>query len=544
MQLNRVLSHSTPLQEAKGIVGGTTGLNAIEAGSKILANEGNALDAALTTAVNQIVESGGSWNSFAGVAHIFFYDAKTKQVSWIDGGFNSIQGHPNSMSIPDTGGKTALVPGFIAGIEKAHQKFGKIPFRQILEDAIELARNGFQIDRSLASKINTKKALLAQRPETKQIFFKGDQPLTEGDRLLQPELADTLDKIARLGSSYFYKGEWAQRFVDKLRSEGSQITLDDMAAYEAKVLQPSSSQYGDYQVHTFGDSIQSGPALLESLNLFEQLVAGTPGGISDYTKSPELFATLVRFMRFSQLSNFYPEEVKKTLGFDASDRSAKDYSQRVFKLLQGNPDWEKSLDLNNSNASNNHSDGIVSIDSEGNMAAILHTINTDRWGESGIFVDGVSIPDAAVTNKDLLKDIKPGTRVALLGACPGIVTKNGEPHLAFSGIGGGVFEATLQNLVNSLFYNRGPAESVNLPQVLGMNYVDARVDQNLIEPYFNKSLQAQINESLRGQAVLANSHKNALAVSRGYWLGLQANNDVNLFSAALTRGVSGGFKTV
>src|SRR5262249_49281584 len=96
-----------------------------------------------------------------------------------------------------------------------------------------------------------------------------------------------------------------------------------------------------------------------------------------------------------------------------------------------------------------HSSAVIAVDEQGNVASVLHSINTVLWGSTGIFVDGVSIPDSGAINQRVILAAGPGTRL-YEGMNPLIVLKQGKPYLASSAVGSGLFQVTLQNLINVL----------------------------------------------------------------------------------------------
>jgi gamma-glutamyltranspeptidase/glutathione hydrolase len=113
-----------------------------------------------------------------------------------------------------------------------------------------------------------------------------------------------------------------------------------------------------------------------------------------------------------------------------------------------------------------HSDAVVAVDSEGNIAAVCHTINAITWGTTGIFVDGISIPDSASFQQPLLAAIGPGARVPD-PTTPGLAIREGRPALAFSSIGGGLNEKTLQVLTNIIDFGMSPKEAIDAPSYMG-----------------------------------------------------------------------------
>jgi len=187
---------------------------------------------------------------------------------------------------------------------------------------------------------------------------------------------------------------------------------------------------------------------------------------------------------------------------------------------------------NQVSASPNHSDGIVVVDRWGNVAAVTHSINTTLWGDTGIFVGGVSIPDSAAIQQRAVKLAGPGKRLPD-PMCPLIVLKDGKPSLGSSAIGGGLHQKTLQVLANVLDFGNDPQAAVEQPAFLMPDFAGAgppvaRVekrafDDKLLEA--TRALGQQIREASAAEA----------AAFRGYWVGAQIAPDGKLRRAFGTR---------
>jgi gamma-glutamyltranspeptidase / glutathione hydrolase len=212
---------------------GSTGPYAELAGRRALEVGGTAADAVLTTALAQIVLAAGASVSFAGIFSLVYYEAAADKVHSLHAGYKTFQEEASPLTIPwqPTGsGRTALVPGFFAGVEAAHRKFCKLPWKEIFEPAIYAAANGYLVEPAQQGVFAFRKDVLARTPEGRAIFFGKDGRLpVAGDRFQQPELARTLDTVARDGIDHIYRGEWAKRFVEQVRRDGGAAALEDLA---------------------------------------------------------------------------------------------------------------------------------------------------------------------------------------------------------------------------------------------------------------------------------------------------------------------------
>ncbi|MGH7968773.1 MAG: gamma-glutamyltransferase, partial [Limisphaerales bacterium] len=227
-----------------GLIAATTAGKATEAGLQVLRKGGSAADAAIATALCEVVHAGGSYVSFAGPMMMVYYDASSGKVFYLDAQYATPLEEKDPKSIPSKGGRTALVPGFMAGMQAAHDRFGKLPFKQLFEPAIALADKGEVVGPVMEWWINSKKSVLSRYPETKRIFTRPDGKfLVKGDLFRQAELAQTLRRASAQGASYMYTGEWGQKFAAVVQRAGGKLSLDDMKRYHAIWEEPLRTSY-------------------------------------------------------------------------------------------------------------------------------------------------------------------------------------------------------------------------------------------------------------------------------------------------------------
>jgi gamma-glutamyltranspeptidase / glutathione hydrolase len=250
------------------------------AGRRALEVGGAAADAVLTTALAQVVLSAGCSVSFAGIFSLVYYEAAADKVHSLHAGYKSFQEEASPLTIPwqpIASGRTVLVPGFFAGVEAVHRKFGKLPWKEIFEPAIYAAGKGSLVEPFLQENFEFRKDVLARTPEGHAIFFGqyGRLPVA-GDRFQQPELARTLDTVARDGIDHIYRGEWAKRFVQQVRRDGGAATLEDLATYQPQWREPFRGDFNGYEVCTIAGSSVGGLNQIEGLHLAEEAHLGDP----------------------------------------------------------------------------------------------------------------------------------------------------------------------------------------------------------------------------------------------------------------------------
>ena len=206
----RAAPHRCLGEGREGLVVGLSGKQSVHAGAEILKQGGSAADAAMATAMSQIVEAAGSYVSFAGILSMVYYDASAHQYHYLNAGYNTPIDETDALSIPKadvaagTGvpsGRTALVPGFMAGVQAAHERFGKLPLARLFAPAIALAEEGIDIDPVFAAFIQYRRDVLGRLPETRRVFTRPDGAFyRRGDRFRQTELAATLRRVAEQGA--------------------------------------------------------------------------------------------------------------------------------------------------------------------------------------------------------------------------------------------------------------------------------------------------------------------------------------------------------
>jgi gamma-glutamyltranspeptidase/glutathione hydrolase len=199
-----------------------------------------------------------------------YFDAASGKVYFLDAQFQVPLAETNASSIPKTGGRTALVPGFMAGVQAAHDRFGKLPFARLFEPAIVLAEKGEIVSPVMEWWINSKKSVLSRLPETKKVFTKPDGTFyAKGDLFRQPALAETLRKVAAQGARYTYDGDWGRKFVAVIQQNGGRITHEDMTNYQARWEEPLQTTFREYQVFAPSLATWGGVNNIEALNLLE-----------------------------------------------------------------------------------------------------------------------------------------------------------------------------------------------------------------------------------------------------------------------------------
>jgi gamma-glutamyltranspeptidase/glutathione hydrolase len=256
-----------------------TSATACDAGASVLARGGNAVDAAVATALALAVTHPSAGNIGGGGFMIvrtpkgrvtaFDYRERAPLRSTRDM-YLSRDGQI-VRALTNTGYLAPGVPGTVRGLELAHKRFGKLPWKDVVMPAVLLAENGFLLPAGLARDLNEQLAdEMKPFPASVAAYGKpGGAEWAEGDRLVLGDLGKTLRAIANDGADVFYKGWIADRIADDMKAHGGLITKQDLAAYQAKIRTPVKASYRDYEIISMPPPSSGGVALIEMLNILE-----------------------------------------------------------------------------------------------------------------------------------------------------------------------------------------------------------------------------------------------------------------------------------
>lgn len=250
---------------------------ATEAGRDILQAGGNAFDAAVAiSAALGVVEPSGS--GFGGGGFWLLYIADEQRYVMIDGRekapmaahrdmYLKANGQPDT-SLSKNGPLAAGIPGMPAAITHLAKKYGRLPLQQTLAPAIKHAENGFVMDEHLHKRLNYRYEVF--NDTSLSIYSKNDQPLTTGTLIKQPDLANTIRRMAATDGSDFYHGKTAEMLVASVQAAGGIWSHADLASYQAIERDPIKGTYQDMQIIAVPPPSSGGIVLVETLNILEQ----------------------------------------------------------------------------------------------------------------------------------------------------------------------------------------------------------------------------------------------------------------------------------
>ncbi|MAY68006.1 MAG: gamma-glutamyltransferase [Rhodospirillaceae bacterium] len=261
---------------------------AARAALEILNEGGGAVDAAIAAQmVMTLVEPQSS--GIGGGGFLIRFDGKTQSIETYDGRetapasaqedmFLDARGGPLPYRDAILGGRAVGVPGVIRMLELAHREHGRLPWPRLFRAAIQLSLGGFPISDRLARQIAGDRHL-AKVPATKAYFFDGEAPKPAGTILKNPDLADTLDRIAEKGADAFYSGDLARAMADAVTNapvHPAVMTVADISSYQAKKRPAVCADFRGYKVCGMGPPSSGGLAVGQTLGLLDHLpLAGT-----------------------------------------------------------------------------------------------------------------------------------------------------------------------------------------------------------------------------------------------------------------------------
>jgi gamma-glutamyltranspeptidase/glutathione hydrolase len=403
----------------------------------VLKAGGNAIDAAIAAnAMEGVVEP--HVNGIGGDLYAIVWDAKTKKLYGLNGSGRS----PKSLTldefkkrglkhIPSTGPLPVSVPGCVDAWFELHQKFGSMPMNKVLEKAISYARNGFPVHEEFASALQKVPANYGKFPNVSDHYYpKGAVPV-RGDIFKNPNLANTLEKIAKGGRDAFYKGDVAKTIDAFMKKNGGFLSYDDLASHNSNWIDPVSVNYRGYDVWELPPNGQ-GIAALQMLNIleaydFSKIKFGSAEHIHLFTEAKKLV--------FEDRAKFYADtEFAKV---PVAGLISKEYANERRKLIKDRA--SKHYDAGNPALKDGDTIYLTVADKEGNMVSLIQS-NYRGFG-SGMLPDGLGF---MLQDRGELYSLKEGENNTYAPGkrpfhtiIPAFMTKNGEPIMSFGVMGGG-----------------------------------------------------------------------------------------------------------
>ena len=296
----RYSSRHHPVVDTDGMVASQNAM-ASAVGAKILADGGNAVDAAVGVGFALAVVLPRAGN-IGGGGFMLAYLAESDEVVAIDYREMAPPRATRDMFLNADGDVDPTrskfshlasgVPGTVAGLYEAHRRYGTLPWKRLVEPAIRLARDGIVVSHDLADNLEARLDRMSVSPASLGYFYKQDRiPYRAGERLIQDDLAESLELIAEQGRDAFYKGDIADKIVAEMKAHGGLIDAAALAAYEPVTRQALRGTYRGFDVVAMPPSSSGGVHVIQMLNILEHFPVAKmgPGGADNVHLLTEVF---------------------------------------------------------------------------------------------------------------------------------------------------------------------------------------------------------------------------------------------------------------
>jgi gamma-glutamyltranspeptidase / glutathione hydrolase len=474
----------TPVISNQGMVS-TQDIVATRVGAQILADGGNAVDAAVATAFALAVVHPSAGNLGGGGFMLVYLAAQDRTIA-IDYREVAPMAASRDMFLDDNGNVdnerardshlSAGVPGTVAGMYHALSNYGTMAWPDVIAPAIRLAEEGMIMPYDFASSLRSARDKLTSHPATRAVFYKenGD-PYGAGERFVQADLGATLRLIANQGPDAFYRGEIADLIVAEMERGGGLITHQDLANYRARERDAVRGTYRGFEIASMPPPSSGGIHIIQMLNILENfdLAALGAGSANAY----HLIAEAMRYAfadRAEHLGDpdYYDVPVEwitsKEYGRELAAQINMDHARPSSEVSAGTPQPYDSPNTTHFSIA----------DKAGNVVSNTYTLNL-LFG-SGQMVTGAGfllndemddfsskpgVPNAFLLIGNEANAIEPG-KVPLSSMSPTIVFKDGKPWMATGGAGGSqIISVTLQNIINMIDFDMNLAEAVLAPRI-------------------------------------------------------------------------------
>jgi gamma-glutamyltranspeptidase/glutathione hydrolase len=465
---------------------------AAQIGAQVLADGGNAVDAAVAVGFALAVTLPRAGN-IGGGGFMLVYDAESGDTTGIDYREMAPPAATRDMFLDENGDadpqvsrfshKASGVPGTVSGLYHAHQEFGRLPWSRLVQPAVNLARDGIVVTQDMARLLGQRQERMCRDEASCEYFYKdGGVPYEFGERLVQSDLADSLQLIAEEGPDAFYKGAIAEKIVAEMESGGGLIDMQALAAYKPSIREPLRGKYRGYEIVTMSPPSSGGVHVIQMLNVLENFPVGEMGaGSADGT---HLLAEVMRLAyadRSKHLGDpdFYPVPVEWL--------TSKDYAAGLAEAIDmkwARPSTEVAPGVEMPFESPDTTHFSV-IDVDGNVVSNTYTLNLSLGSAISVsgagfllnnemddFVSKPGVPNAFGLLGGKANSVEPGKR-PLSSMTPTIVFADGKPWFATGSPGGSrIITSVLQMIVNVIDHGMNIADAAAQPRIHHQWYPD------------------------------------------------------------------------
>ncbi|MCL1893312.1 MAG: gamma-glutamyltransferase [Holophagaceae bacterium] len=453
---------------------------ASEVGAQVLRDGGTAVDAAVATAFALAVTHPLAGN-IGGGGFLLTRDAGGASDFYDFRETGPKGSHPNMFLLNDKydsdyhhyGHRSIGVPGTVAGLHLAWTERGKLPWARLIDPAIKLAREGFIISKPLANALERALPRFSKYPASIAQFSNYGKPLKEGERLIQSDLATTLERIAKHGPKDFYSGETAKLLVKEMKVGKGLITAKDLKNYKVIKRQPVMGTYRGFQVIGAPPPSSGGIAIIESLNVLE----GYDINKMVWDSAPFVHHVSETLRRvFSERAKYLGDPGFVT-DMPIERLISKEHAGRLRQTIQSDRASTSSPSQFEWPSESQETTHLSVVDRAGNVVSLTYTLELS-FG-SHIVVSGAgfllnnemgdfnAIPGNTASNGMIGTQpnlARQGKRM-LSSMSPTILVKDGKPWLITGSPGGRtIISTTLLTILASIDFNFSAQEIVNAPR--------------------------------------------------------------------------------
>jgi gamma-glutamyltranspeptidase/glutathione hydrolase len=429
--------------------------------------------------------------------------------------FLDVSGNADS-NLSRYSGLAVGVPGTVAGLALALERYGTMSLDQVMQPAIRLAEQGVTVTPDLADSLKANQKELTKWPSSAKIFFKADGgAYAPGDTLVQTDLAKSLRAIAAQGPDGFYKGDIAQAIATQMQQDGGLITMADLAAYQAVVREPVRGTYRDYEIVSMPPPSSGGVHIVQILNILEEFPIGYLGHNS--AETIHLMAEAMK-LAYADRSEFLGDS--DFVEVPVKGLTSKDYAEALRKKISAGR-ATASATIKPSDPAPYESDQTTHysvVDKDGNAVANTYTINFS-YG-TGLVAEGTGIllnnemddfsakpgvPNAYGLIGGDANAVEPGKR-PLSSMSPTIVLRDGEVFLVTGSPGGSrIITTVLQVIMNVVDHGMNIAEASHAPRIHHQWLPDELRVEDGLSPDTVRLLEAR-GHTVRVQEVMGSTH--------------------------------------
>ena len=458
---------------------------ASEVGAKILREGGNAVDAAVATALALAVVLPRAGN-LGGGGFMLIYSEELKKTVAIDYREMAPLQASRDMFLDSNGNYdrkkaqfsllSAGVPGTVAGLHYALKKYGTLSWEVVIDPAITLAEDGFVVPHDLSSVLSNYRNRLTANAATARAYYKRNKvPYEAGEIIKLPDLAWSLKELKKQGPAAFYKGKIAEKIVAEMERNGGLITSEDLANYKVKERVPVKGTYKGYEIVSMPPSSSGGVHLIQMLNMLEPFSLKEMGFGS--AQSIHLMSEVMK-RAYADRSRYLGDT--DFVSVPLIGLTNKEYAKALLKEISLT-EVTSSEDISNGNPLPYESPDTTHfsvMDGKGNVVSNTYTLNFS-YG-SGIVIPGTGIlmnnemddfsskkgvPNAYGLVGFEANEIKAQKR-PLSSMTPTIVFKNQKPYLVLGSPGGSrIITTVLQVVINVLEHDMNIKQAVISPRI-------------------------------------------------------------------------------